>query len=501
MNQRFRYAFWFLLPAAAAGVAGPAYADVTVSGDVSPSNPSDPWDLGANPLVVSTVDEGDGGSVTVTRRGTLISAGAAVGRARSSNGTVEVVGYGSTWTNSGALEVGFSNASGDVIIRRGARVTTDDLVVTVGDMAIGDVLVEGYDATLTSRGKTYVGQDGSGRITLRQGASFFSSDTTVGFGGCRYCDGSVRVEGSATRWVNTGDLVVGGYGNGTLDINRGEVSSASAHVVGFREPGSSIVNVRGWGGTWTNAGLLRVGELDRSGEIYVGAYGSLVTGETEIRSDLGQSIISVGDVHASWTNRGDVTIFASRSRTPSLSITRGGSVLVGGLLRTAPLFEGGPYGGPAVRLAGGALSAGAIEVEAGDLDFAGGRLDTGSFVGDLANTQAGRLVVGEAHSGTGIAGSYSQGPGAALRVAVAGPSAAPLLQIDGDVVLDGALEVRPAGEAVSFEAGDSVALLGWTGALSGAFTAVDIALPLAPGLEWDTSALYTTGEIIVVPAG
>ncbi|WP_233561199.1 hypothetical protein [Sorangium cellulosum] len=65
--------------------------------------------------------------------------------------------------------------------------------------------------------------------------------------------------------------------------------------------------------------------------------------------------------------------------------------------------------------------------------------------------------------------------------------------------LDGGLEVVAAGDAEPFQAGDTVALLGWAGELTGTFAAIDIALPLAPGLAWDTSALYTTGEITAVP--
>ncbi|WP_437672418.1 hypothetical protein [Sorangium sp. So ce131] len=83
---------------------------------------------------------------------------------------------------------------------------------------------------------------------------------------------------------------------------------------------------------------------------------------------------------------------------------------------------------------------------------------------------------------------------------VAGASGAPLLQVDEDVSLDGALEVLSADETTSFQAGDTVALLGWNGELTGAFADVYIALPLPPGLAWDTSALYTTGEITVVPS-
>ncbi|WP_438001772.1 hypothetical protein WMF26_20815 [Sorangium sp. So ce185] len=70
----------------------------------------------------------------------------------------------------------------------------------------------------------------------------------------------------------------------------------------------------------------------------------------------------------------------------------------------------------------------------------------------------------------------------------------------GDLLLDGALRVLPDDGSASFQVGDTIALLGWSGGLTGTFAAVDIAVPLAPGLAWDTSALYTTGEITVVPA-
>ncbi|KYG10587.1 hypothetical protein BE21_11175 [Sorangium cellulosum] len=121
-------------------------------------------------------------------------------------------------------------------------------------------------------------------------------------------------------------------------------------------------------------------------------------------------------------------------------------------------------------------------------------------MGDLVNAQAGELSVGEAYPSTGVAGDCRQGPSAALRIAVAGPGAAPLLEVDGDVGLGGVLEVVPADDAASFQAGDTIALLGWSGELTGTFAEVSIALPLAPGLAWETSALYTTGEITAVAA-
>jgi hypothetical protein len=272
-----------------------------------------------------------------------------------------------------------------------------------------------------------------------------------------------------------------------LNIQRSQLFTVNASING-NDLWMSAATVSGWGGTWTNQGLLRVGSTTGYGSLTVGAYGTLVTEDTEIRSELGGGFVHVNDVQASWLNSGDVTVFATGAQSPSLLVDKGALVSIGGLLRTAPVVGGYPYPylGPSVRLVEGDLVAGAMEVLEGAFGFAGGRLETGNFVGDLANMQAGELSVGEAYPSTGIVGSYSQGPGAALSITVTGTSAVPLLQVDGDLSLDGALVVLPADASVSFQVGDAIALLGWSGELTGTFAAVDIALPLAPGLAWDT---------------
>ncbi|WP_437652417.1 hypothetical protein [Sorangium sp. So ce1182] len=492
-----RLALTSLLASASLSAAGAAHADVTISGDVSPQNPSDPWDLGPNPLLVH------GGTVDVTDRGTLISAGASI-RAISPINRVRVLGYGSTWLNSGTIEIStFGSPQGpaeeSLEVRSGAEVITDDLVLAAGHRSTyGFALVEGYDATLTTRANAYVGLDGEGHIALRQGATFFSNNVYLAL--CRDCIGTVTAAGSLTRWVNTGDFIVGAAGGGTLDIYRAEVFTVNAVVKGH-DFLNSYATVRGWGGTWTNQGLLRVGSADGYGMLTVSDYGTLVTEDTEIRGDGGPGALKVLGAHASWQNSGDVTVYGDRDRVPVLDIDVRGSVRIGGLLRTRPLSEEAIYlRGPDVRLARGELVAGAIEVWEGTFGFVGGRLETASFTGDLVNAQAGELAVGGAYASTFIAGSYDQGPDATLRITASGSTAAPLLEVDGDVRLDGTLEVRSAGEPVLFEPGDTIALLGWSGELTGAFAAVDIALSLPPGLAWDTSALYTTGEITVVPA-
>ncbi|WP_437900396.1 hypothetical protein [Sorangium sp. So ce124] len=507
MNQHVRCALSALLATVSVSVPVPLRADVTISDDVSPASAADPWDLGDSPLLVGGTIPGmpRSGSVLVSNKGRVLSPSAIIGGPYEGSGTVEVVGYGSRWTNNGSLAIGAGHfAWGSLIVRRGARVITDDLRVSGPYFhAYGDVLVEGYDATLTSRTNAYIGDLWGGRIEIRKGASFFSHN--VYFGASALPDPFLPIEafvtGSATRWVSTGEFVVGAGRAAQLTVYRGELSTVNARVLGNGRE-NSVVRVSGWDGTWTNAGLLSVGGDHGIGGIVLGALGTLATEEAEIRSRGGAAYIYVTDVYASWINSGDVTILASMDSPvyPALHIDGGGSVRIDGLLRLAPL-PGAP-GGPrwAVRLADGELTAAEIEVQASDnIDLYRGRLETSSFTGDLANPALGTLVVGEVYPSTSVAGSYSQGSFATLSLTVAGPSAAPLLFVDGDASLDGALEIHADDEAMPFQAGDTIAVLGWSGALLGTFSEVTIDVPLAPGLAWDTSALYTTGEIVVVP--
>ncbi|WP_437307052.1 hypothetical protein [Sorangium sp. So ce388] len=511
MNQQARCVVSALFAAVSVSAAGPARADVTVSGDVSPTGATDPWDLGASPLLVAGTIPGPprSGSVLVTNRGTVISAGAILGGPyEEGSGTIEVTGYRSTWINNGTLELGgHESSTGTLIVRRGAQVITDDLVVSGPyPHAHGTVLVEGYDATLTSRTLARIGDMWGGRVDIRQGASFFSHDVWFGYTGSRTPYGPIQanITGSGSRWVSTGGFYVGTAGRAArVSVYRGELSTVNAAVTG-NSAENSVVTVSGWGGTWVNQGLLEVGSIQGFGGVVLGAHGTLVTDETVIRSQTGAGYLYLDDVYASWINHGDVTVLSSASTLWADSVLHvdfGGSVTIGGLLRVAPL-PGGP-GRPSwgVIIKDGNLTAGAIElVEDAGFYFQEGRLETGSFVGDLNNSPYGTLVVGEAYASTSIAGSYAQRWLASTRFTVAGPSAAPLLYVDGDVVLEGgALEVRAADGALPFQAGDTVTLLGWGGALVGAFESVDIDLPLAPGLAWDTSALYLTGQIVAVP--
>ena len=68
--------------------------------------------------------------------------------------------------------------------------------------------------------------------------------------------------------------------------------------------------------------------------------------------------------------------------------------------------------------------------------------------------------------------------------------------VAGSLTLDGTLDVDFAG-GFSASAGQSFDVLDW-GTLNGAFFTLDLPA-LDPGLNWDTSQLYTNGTLAVVP--
>ncbi len=217
MKKPNQYALLTLLTTAAVSAAAPAYADVTVSGDVSPQNPTDPWDIGQSVLVVggpSGPGEGTSGKVIIENRGTLISGGAVLGPKDLSTGTVQVVGVGSTWINHGLLTLsGRSDSSGFLSVETGAKVTTDDLLL--GERGVGgqaELVIKGYGATLTSYGTATIGRSEADiDLTIQQGGSFFSKDASV-------VSGVVTLTGYASKWVNTGEFIVAGDRSATINV-------------------------------------------------------------------------------------------------------------------------------------------------------------------------------------------------------------------------------------------------------------------------------------------
>jgi T5SS/PEP-CTERM-associated repeat protein len=184
-----------------------------------------------------------------------IALGATVG----STGTVTVNGVGSTWTNSGGVDVGYSG-TGTLLIQNGAVVSMGT-ISTVGRRtgSTGRVTVDGAGSTWTNSNSTYVGDSGNGTLNIRNGGKVIDYNGYVG----RLAGsiGSATVDGNGSIWANSNDLIVGNGGAGTLTIqNGGKVSNVSGSLgSGISSTGTATVD--GVGSIWTSSGNFYVGNF------------------------------------------------------------------------------------------------------------------------------------------------------------------------------------------------------------------------------------------------
>ena len=296
--------------AAACILAGTAQAQVVFSagGDFSPATP-DAWNsttLGYVGTLGSGAISAGTGTVTVSS-GTLSSGGAYLGYLSGSTGTVIVDATGSsgsTWTNSGATNVGGGGGTGTGLlsITNGGKVSDTGCFVGIGNFAAGTVTVDGGNSKLVNSAGIYVGDvGGTGNLYVTNGGSV--SDTSGYVGYTSYSTGGATVDGSGSRWTNSSLLYIANYGNGTLTITNGGYVSDTTGEIGASPIYSSAgtVTVDGTGGgtasTWNNTSGLYVGQGGpmNTANLYISNGGSVsVSGTTWVGYSGSYGTISFG---------------------------------------------------------------------------------------------------------------------------------------------------------------------------------------------------------------
>ena len=121
--------------------------------------------------------------------------------------------------------------------------------------SVGLVTVDGAGSTWTNSGSLYVGNSGSGTLSITNHGSI--TGTSGYLGSSSGSTGLVTVDGAGSTWTNSVDLYVGKSGSGTLSIvNGGAVSVAGTTYVGFGASSTGAVKFGTSGGTLTTRSLL-----------------------------------------------------------------------------------------------------------------------------------------------------------------------------------------------------------------------------------------------------
>ncbi|WP_164718687.1 autotransporter domain-containing protein [Bradyrhizobium sp. LVM 105] len=340
------------------------------------------------------------GTLTIRNGGAVGNQSGHVGRGAGATGTATVDGAGSTWTNQIALYVG-NSGTGTLTIQNGGTVSNGaDAFIGVNSGATGSVTVDGAGSTWTDTGNLYVGQTGTGVLTIRNGGAV-SNGADGHIGANSGATGTVTVTGAGSSWTNFGTVSIGEAGNGTLTIASGGAVSNTTATIGANAGATGTATVTGTGSSWTNSGSLSVGQ-DGTGTLTIAGGGAVSNTVGAIAANAGSTgSVTVTGAGSSWTNSSN--FYVGQNGTGTLTIADGGAVssligIIGGALgttgtvtvtgagsswTTSSYIDVGLNGTGALTVANGAVVS-ASSVTLGNLAFSVGTLNIGAASGQTA---------------------------------------------------------------------------------------------------------------------
>ena len=402
-----------------------------------------------------------GGSADLTLTGTVAGAGSLVKNGAANlnlNGTNTYVG--GTTLNAGTVTVGNSSALGTGALTVGGAATLDSsspLASLANAVVLNAALSAGGTQDLTLGGVV----SGAGQL-IKNGAANLTVNGTNTFSGGSTLNAGTLTLGSAAA-LGSGGLTVGGAS--TLDTSTGmSVGNNITLNAGLTLAGSNTLNLSGvidGAGSLTKDGF---GDLTLSGNnTFTGALniasGSVTTVSSGALGNTSGANISAG----ANLNLNSSASLKGLSGSGSVQIAGGNTLTVGGLSNTST-FDGDLGGsGLLTKVGTGTLNLTGSNGLTGNTNVNGGTLN---LTGSLASTQL-NVNNGATLTGTGSAlgiitinsgGHLALSSGNTLSTSsliltansnvdasLATPSTSSLMNIGGNLTLDGHLNVTDAG--------------------------------------------------------
>lgn len=248
------------------------------------------------------------------------------------DGTVEVKGAGSLWTNTDSLFVANGTASesstANLEVRLGGSVTTQNLHVATGSAADeGNILVRDVGSSLEVSGELRLGEVGTGNITIQNGGQVETARAQLGLNNGSV--GNLVVDGVGSSFTHSSNLamVVGVSGNGTVTVtNGGSLATLGLNGLRIAESVGSTgsVTVGDSGSNISVVGLTEIGSAG-NGTLEVSNGATMTTTALQSSNLAGSSSsILVSGSGSTLAANGTFTVGAVTSST--MSVLAGGKV-------------------------------------------------------------------------------------------------------------------------------------------------------------------------------
>ncbi|MFN3932531.1 MAG: autotransporter-associated beta strand repeat-containing protein, partial [Brevundimonas sp.] len=326
----------------------------------------------------------------------------------------------------------------------------------------GTLTFDGGTATLASGSSTVVGElaGEDAALVIRDGASVSGGAGYLGL--AAGAAGEATVTGAGSLWINSGDLDVGGAGDGTLTVADGAVVSSRDTFIAYAAGSTGTVTVTGVGSTLTNSDGLTVG-AGGDGVLTIADGATVSNGQAAIGSDVDSvGRVVVTGVDSVWTSTAPT--YVGWEGDGGLAIEAGGAV------SSAGAFVGVDAG-----------AAGAVSVTGPGSRWAD---SVGIVIGAAGD---GVLTLADGGAVSSIDGAIGRDAGSTGTVAVTGP---------GSVwTNDYTIQVGQSGDgSLSISDGAQVASQdSWIGGQTGSTGTVSVT---GPGSGWQN-----TGGLVVGGAG
>jgi T5SS/PEP-CTERM-associated repeat protein len=368
-----------------------------------------------------TVMVEDGAQLTASSSAAarLTVAAVSVGDGAGGNGTLDVTGSGSTVTvDAGGMFVGLDGTGTLDIADGGSLSVTDDaingLVIGVNADGTGSVSVTGASLSVTGL-PLVVGNSGVGSLDVEDGATVTATTLAVALQTASAAS-TVTVDGDTTTLDVVGQAFIGDIGSGTMTVSDSAIASIGSKLT-IGNAGTGTLTVES-SGSVVGHGAVAIGELDGStGTVTVtDAAGpaptpsSLTYGVTLVVGDDGTGTLTINQgATVSPTNgtgtieigaqggSGTVAVDGSGSQLAGTDLYVGGTQALAGGKATMALSNAGVvfaadaatvWGKGTVTLQGGTLASPALTIKSGGVIYGFGTISgapDGSVAGAMTN--------------------------------------------------------------------------------------------------------------------